>query len=303
MPKLLRIHLKSPWSHEFTTQSAIFSSEIPLADADAILCDWQPHDSILSYEGPKAWYCCEPPNQFRTIDKGTWPRFRRKLGDNFFLSHDHPNPLCRIPHVTHFQDLTINRNLQRDHLAVSIVSNHGGSPLYRTPSVNFRNHFITHSLVDLYGRQSWKHFRKNWYSRASFPSNYKGELPGDWHQNEKRRLMSKYRFAICLENEPSPFYFTEKFVEAVCAGCIPIYQSHQSLRDNVLHGAMWVEPKRNIEETLEYCDKIDQEEVQSKNEYWIRHNTHLQNTSIQRVYEKIETYFRIVRAYPKTQVE
>jgi hypothetical protein len=291
MTKLLKIHLKSPWSPEFRTTSAIFSKSVSLMEADALLCDWQPDATLLTYNGPKAWYCCEPPNQFQSIDHGKWPLFRKQLDEKYFLSHDHPNPLCRIPHITHFDNLSINRNLKRNRLAISIVSNHGGSPLRRVRSINFRNNYITHPLIDLYGRSSWQNYRRKWYSRPRVPSNYKGELPGDWHKAEKRELMSQYRFAVCLENEPGPYYFTEKFVEAVCAGCIPIYQSHPSLRDNVLKGALWLEPKENVEETIRDC-QLELEEVQTCNSNWIQNNSYLHDTSIRSVYEKIEAYFR-----------
>lgn len=292
MPNTLYIHLKSPWTREFKTDTAIFSSEIQLVDADGLLCDWTPDESLFSYTGPRAWYCCEPQVQFRNIERGRWPRIRSQLNDIHFLTHDHPNPVCKIPHITHFGELQVNRNLNRDRLAISIVSNHGGHPFRRAASLNHRNRFITDPLVDLYGRSNWAKYQRHWYSLPAFPKNYKGELPGDWHRDEKRNLMSTYRFAVCLENEPSPFYFTEKLVEAVCAGCVPIYQAHPTLKDNVLNGAAWLEPKNSISDTIKSCSESQIKAIQDQNNTWIVTNSYLKDTSITNVFKKIESYFR-----------
>ncbi len=119
----------------------------------------------------------------------------------------------------------MNQSVDRKQKAVAIVSNHGGSPLKAHPDIRYRNRLITSPLVDLYGRSGWQRYRSHWYSWPRAPKNYRGELPGDWPGAEKRRLMSEYKVCVCLENMNEPGYFTEKFVEAVQAGCIPVYRA------------------------------------------------------------------------------
>jgi len=65
-----------------------------------------------------------------------------------------------------------------------------------------------------------------WLSRPAAPANYRGEIPGDWPEEQKRELLAGYKVAVCRENSYEPYYFTEKFVEAVCAGCVPVYRAH-----------------------------------------------------------------------------
>ena len=62
----------------------------------------------------------------------------------------------------------------------------------------------------------------------------------DW-VGAKIKLMTGYKAAVCLETH-EPYYFTEKFVAAVQAGCIPVYQAHESVRQTFLAGAKWIDP-------------------------------------------------------------
>jgi hypothetical protein len=238
----LQVHLKSPWSGRIETELAVFSPDIPLEKADALLCEWAPTPELFTFPRRKAWYCCEPACQFNALGNGTWPAMRGRLGPHEFLWHGHPDPLYRVPHITHCQPLTMNRNAHRKQRAVAIVSNHGGHPLKCHPDIRYRNRLITHPSVDLYGRSGWKRYRRHWYSWPGPPQNYRGEIPGDWDDAQKRKLMSEYTVCVCLENMNEPGYFTEKFVETVRAGCIPIYRSDEAIRQTLLDGAAWIDP-------------------------------------------------------------
>ena len=165
-------------------------------------------------------------------------------------------------------------NDQDDRLAraVAIVSNHGGHPWRSHPHIRYRNRFITHPQVDLFGRSGWNHYRHHWFSRKASPGNYRGELPGDWPAEGKRDLMARYKVAICLENMNEPHYFTEKFVEAVCAGCIPVYRADPSVAAGVLQGALWVDPAEHgndPERTLRVALQADPMVFMEANRRWL----------------------------------
>lgn len=283
----LQVRLISPWTTRVETESAVFSTEISTEQADALLCEWAPSPELFTFPRRKAWYCCEPACQFNALGNGTWPAIKRRLAPHEFLWHGHPDPQFRVPHITHFQPLEMNPNPDRIPKAVAIVSNHGGNPWTCHPDIRYRNRLITLPQVDLYGRSGWRRYRRNWYSLPRTPGNYRGELPGDWPGEEKRRLMSTYKVCVCLENMNEPGYFSEKFVEAVVAGCIPVYRASPDIRDTVLQGACWFDPSDHGNVGPGACAvalEANRELVQQKNDTWLRSSRELHNSSHKAVF-------------------
>ena len=272
MSDVFKIRVVSPWFGELKLPQAHFSTAFSTEESDALLCDWAPADELLSCAKRKAWYCCEPYCQFRGLGRGSWPGQRKALRDAEFLSHNHEVPCFRVPHVTHFETLTVDHRGDRSDRAVAIVSNHGGNPWKAHADLRYRSQFITHDLVDLYGRSAWKKYRKGRFSLPSTPRNYKGEIPGDWPGGAKRDLMASYQVAVCLENMSEAYYFTEKFIEAVCAGCVPVYRAHPSVAAGVLKGAIWFDPADYGHEpalTINAALASNANEVRRVNEKWL----------------------------------
>ncbi|MFC1688463.1 glycosyltransferase family 10 domain-containing protein [Pseudomonadota bacterium] len=267
-----KVRVISPWPKKLQVGATLFDSELASDDADALLCYWAPHEDLFNFRGPKAWYCCEPQCQFELMEGGTWSEIRTRLAAHEFLFHNHRDPRYRVPHITHYQDIDVNKNQDRLKRAVTVVSNFGGGPRSRHPGIAYRNRFATHESVDLFGRTSWKKYRKGLFSFPRTPANYLGEIPGDWPASEKRTLLSKYKVCLCLENMNEPHYFTEKFVEAVAAGCIPVYSAHESLRDSVLKGAKWVDPadyNHDPKMTINAALDMDLNESREINTQWL----------------------------------
>lgn len=289
-----KIRLLSPWNKRFETSDAIFSADIPTDEADALLCEWAPHPELLTFPRRKAWYCCEPECQFLHLEKGTWPAIKARLDASEFLCHGHADPQYRVPHITHFGTLDVNYSPNRLEKAIAIVSNHGGFPWSRHPQIALRNQFITHPFVDLYGRAGWKRYRHRWYSRPKPPANYRGELPGDWHEGQKRALQASYKLSVCFENMCEPYYFTEKFVEAVIAGCVPIYRADSTLRATILKSAFWIDPQDygdSVSATIEQALKCNLVAVQEQNSQWLK-QTELQATNSSVVFATIASILR-----------
>jgi hypothetical protein len=289
MPQKLQVRVISPWFGELDTEEAFFSVNLPSEKADALLCDWAPSEELFTFPRRKAWYCCEPSCQFNSLGGGTWPTIRDRLAPHEFLWHNHPEERYRVPHVTHHGPLSINSNPDRIPRAIAIVSNHGGAPWRRHRDLALRSRLVTHPSVDLYGRSGWRHYRRHWYSRPGFPANYRGEIPGDWDEHGKRELMARYQVAICLENMSEPNYFTEKFVEAVCAGCVPVYRAHETVGENFLKGASWID-SANFDDRTDVTIKraLDEliEPMVSANVIWLASDT-IKRTNHRAVFETI----------------
>jgi hypothetical protein len=131
--------------------------------------------------------------------------------------------------------------------------------------------------VELFGRldawASFRHFPKLWIQRP--PDNYRGQAsPGaDIYDDEHMRFLSRYKVAVCLENSVEPHYFTEKFVNAARAGCIPVYHPHPTVRNRFLVGAKWVDPADfdfSPERTIKFALAADQSAFREKNDEWLR---------------------------------
>jgi hypothetical protein len=290
--KKLQVRLISPWTTRVETESAVFSTDIPTQRADALLCEWAPSTELFSFPRRKAWYCCEPACQFNALGNGTWPKLKSRLGPHEFLWHGHADPRYRVPHITHYQPLAMNRNPNRKHRAVAIVSNHGGSPFRAHPDIRYRNRLITEPVVDLYGRSGWNRYRKHWYSWPQKPANYRGEIPGDWNNSRKRELMSDYKVCVCLENMNEPQYFSEKFIEAVQAGCVPVYRATKTIKQTVLAGAKWIDPGADDHSDVAailIALAADLQETQEANNNWMLNNELLAITSSYSVFSLLAT--------------
>lgn len=294
---VFQVRTLSPWPTDIKVGEARFSDQIPSEKADALLCKWGPSEELFAFPRRKAWYSVEPPVQFNGIDGGTWPSFRDRLAPHEFLWYNHPDERFRIPETTHFEPLEVNHNRNRQKKAVAVVSNYGGNPLIRRrdPDVEYRNQFVLLPQVDLYGRAGWQRYRKTRLSLPGPPPNYKGSPQGDWETSEKRDLLATYHAVVCLENAYEPMSFSEKLVEAVRAGAVPIFRAHPTVRRHFLEGARWVDPQDfddNPSETIEAALASDREEFAAVNAAWFEENKALASTHQDRVFEKILSALR-----------
>jgi len=292
MASLFKIRVISPWFGELRLPDAILSKAIPSEEADALLCDWSPSPELDSFPRRKAWYNIEPPRHFAAISNGEWPEIRKRLRPSEFLSPYDSDPRYRVPEITHFGDpIGVNTSASRIDRAVAVVSNFGGSPIRRDPDLQYRNHFITRPHVDLYGRsRGWRRYRHRFYSLPHLPRNFKGDIPGDWEEEAKRDLLARYKVCICLENYYEPYLFSEKFVEAVRAGCVPIFHPHPTVAESFLLGAKWIDPGDDVsraDDIIAHALSEPLEEYQACNAKWLEENEDFKRTSAKAVYARI----------------
>jgi hypothetical protein len=272
-----RVLVITPWPpFEHTWGPVQLRSDLAGVRPDALLSIFHPEPELLRFDGPRFLYNCEP-----VMTPGMGVRLTRegrevvdRLAENEWLWHAHPNPALRVPHVTHRTADVVSPCETRACKAVAVVSNSGWSHARPSPAQRERNAFATAPRVDLFGAPgTWKHFRRRWLFRKEPPLNYRGPVPGAWGDTPKLQLMSGYHAAVCMENSQEPYYFTEKFVDAVRAGCVPIYRAHETVRSEFLTGAAWVDPADfggDVQRTIDAALGADREAIAAQNRLWLQ---------------------------------
>ena len=87
------------------------------------------------------------------------------------------------------------------------------------------------SAIDIYGHRPTDG-SVGW---DRFPT-YKGPAPGD-----KLRTLRRYRFNLAFENSDLPGYVTEKLLDALKGGCVPLYIGGDGYLDDTVPAACYVD--------------------------------------------------------------
>ena len=92
-------------------------------------------------------------------------------------------------------------------------------------------------VVDLYGR-GWERWWSRsslwmpyWLNRRKLVSIYRGECAS------KYEVLSQYRFCLCFENMEMTGYVTEKIIDCLYAGTVPVYWGAPDIRNLIPTGA------------------------------------------------------------------
>lgn len=300
-PDTLRVRWVSPWRPvDRAVPGAVFSADLSLDEADALLCDWAPSEELLRFEGPCAWFTAEPRTDPRLGPRAhpVHREFLARLRPDQMFHHAHEDPRFRVPHVTHLEPLdpsSLRVGSERVARAVAVISNYGGAPSNRWRGVRLRNRFATAEGVDLFGNPAkWAAYRAGWASLPRLPGSFRGPVAGGWGSQEKVELMCSYRVAVCMESIAEPWYFSEKFVDAVRAGCVPVYHAHPTVAASVLRGATWVDPADFDFEpgpTLRHALDLSREDVAARNDAWLASDEVLA-TRLDRVLSRIADALR-----------
>lgn len=272
-----------------------FNHSIPLDQADGLLSFYGASPELLHFQGPKAWYTDEPLSlsHFRTRLART---LLRSLAPSEWLHHTNPDPFYRVPSPTHGGKLTLSRPATRLDKAVAVVSNFGGRAWWLFKGPRLRNRFILQPEVDLYGdADGWGRFRRWPWSKGACPANYQGPVDCQLWEDSQVSFLSTYKVAVCLENTiDQPNYFTEKFVNAARAGCVPVFYAHPTIRSSMLQGARWIDPAdhgfdpgRAINAAL----AADSRSFQEANDAWLQ-TSKVADTHRDKVWERIALIMR-----------
>jgi len=262
---------------DFRVGDILYSPRVPLAKADALLVLYDPSDELLRFSGPKLWFTIEPSWHHHFHSHPIGKRLVRELDASERAFYGHPDATYRVPHPTHSGTLSRPRAPSVRRAAVATVNNFGGRLWFLKSHFRTRNRMILDRRVELFGKpDAWanfRHFPKLWIQKP--PDNYAGkaspgaEIDGD---DKKIRFLSGYKVAVCLENCTEAYYFTEKFINAVRAGCIPVYHAHATVKNRFLSGARWIDPAEfgfSSRRTIEFALDQDQSEFRSVNDAWL----------------------------------
>jgi hypothetical protein len=277
---------------DFQIDDILYSPRVPLESADALLALYDPSEELLTFNGPKLWFTIEPSWHHHFHSHPVGRRLVRELEISERAFYAHPLVSNRVPHPTFRGELTTPRVPASNLAAIACVSNFGGRGWFLKRRFSLRNRFILSPLVELYGSPlSWKqfrHFPAVW--RSGPPPNYRGQ-PYEPHIE----FLSTFKVAVCLENCVEPHYFTEKFVNAVRAGCIPVYHAQPSVKKRFLPGARWVDPVDfgfSPQRTIESALAQDQAVFRRINDAWLQ-SAILAETDDQRLFSYLH---RIIKS-------
>lgn len=275
--KKVRITSVSNKAHlwnDFVIEDILYSGKLALEEADGLLAMVDPTEELLRFKGPKLWLTYEPSWHSHYRRNPIGKKLVKVLAEDEWAYFANPNEKYRVPHSVYIGNLDCHRSDKIENKCIAVVSNYGGRAWFLRPHIWLRNIMIFNQKIDLYGREEiWKkfrHFPRIWTMRP--PQNYKGPLRTD-SSEQHIRFLSQYKACVCLENSCEKYYFTEKFVNAVRAGCIPIYHAHASVRELFLKGARWVDPKHfwyRPNHTIEYALAQDINEYRQANDAWLK---------------------------------
>jgi hypothetical protein len=282
-------HEENGWAKEIQIGEYVFTTAKNAGEVDGMVCWWEFTEEFLEYGGPRVFYCCEPSFYFRGV-RGVKRELRKRLATlrmDEFAWHYHPHPDMRVVHESFsLLDCKDCGERSREAKAVAVLGNLG-RPIFRNAGRQRRLEFIIHSGCDIYGpKSSWVNFQLGLFSRSGFPETFRGECA----RAVKFDTLSNYHACICLENSSEELYFTEKFPDAVRAGCVPIYHAHPTVREVFLNGAIWVDPADyhfDARSTVEAALKMDRVEVDENNKRWFQTHSKFQETSFGNVYLRL----------------
>jgi hypothetical protein len=260
--------------NDFRIGDILYSPRVTLEEADALLVLYDPSDELLKFTGPKLWFTIEPSWHSHFHSHPIGKRLVQELDATERAFYGHPDVRYRIPHYTCRGPLSRPRVASVRRAAVAAVNNFGGRLWFLKSHFRTRNRMILDRRVELFGLpEAWaqfRHFPKLWIQRP--PDNYMGRTSPGFGDDENIRFLSAYKVAVCLENCTEPFYFTEKFVNAVRAGCIPVYHAHATVKAGVLSGARWIDPADfafSPRRTIDFALDQDQMKFRSINDAWL----------------------------------
>lgn len=152
-------------------------------------------------------------------------------------------------------DLLVKRPyIKKDKFCCFIVSNGKA-----TQRIDFFNYLSKYKKIDSGGKVL----------------NNIGYLIGGSHSsNELIEFISQYKFCICFENSSAPGYCTEKIIQSMKAGTIPIYWGDPLISDYFnMKSFVVVNDFESAYNQIMELDTNDEKYISMYNEHWFNNNT------------------------------
>lgn len=271
-----KVKLYSPSKRVIKTDSCVFDPDIDEHHADAVIIYYDAFPDTIRFPKKTYWWKTEPKWHSMYRNKAA-KHIQKILPAENILSYNELSIEQRIPHQTHIRkDLQVIKN-NREKKVGAVVSNFGDAMWLLRPSFLLRNFLITRKGVSLYGRfDSWNRYPHRLLPKKfqKPPDNYCGEI-GGWVYDDISTIerFARFHALICLENSFEPFYFTEKLVFAVAAGCLPIYLPHPTVAQEYLNDCFFINPIKYMFRSkyiFEAALNTPIEEVWEQNDKWLK---------------------------------
>lgn len=115
----------------------------------------------------------------------------------------------------------------------------------------------------LYGRGWNKPQRFSILQRLFGYKKYK-TYKGEFLQRERYKILSHYKFSLCLENSVTTGYITEKIIDYFKGGCVPIYLGAPNITDYISEKCFIDYRKfKNFEELVQFLKTMDEKTYNS----------------------------------------
>lgn len=185
----------------------LFRGAIPLAKGPG-------HNSVAHFPSFGA-------NTFGKSIPWTQRKFLVMVAGNKYFKEE--RPLFR-KFLSGIKDLLLNR--KRESLSKEIFKTQ-----LHDRRLELIEHFGSLEKIDLFG--------SNWKNLTILPAHWRNRLEKIISRldpqkcEDKQALISNYKFSVCLENLVYPGYVTEKMIDCLYAGVIPLYQGAPDIADFV----------------------------------------------------------------------
>ena len=117
--------------------------------------------------------------------------------------------------------------------------------------------FALQNKIDIFGRE--------WQNLSKLPSKWRKRLAPVIRRlnpqpcEDKIETMSNYKFAVCFENVAWPGYVTEKIIDCLVAGVIPLYSGAPDVTDFIPENTFInMRPFNSFQQLDEYLQNLDE---------------------------------------------
>ncbi|KAN0041363.1 hypothetical protein ACTFIV_003902 [Dictyostelium citrinum] len=236
---------------------------------------FQPLDHDFNKSIPRALISIEPP-QFRycTFNSSCFSKF------NFKISYEAQSDVrigfdtadisaFKLYNSTSLQSLTqIKNQFKKDYLTMKNTNRSALRPHQTSfPLVNWfcSNCFGVQSNREEYVKELMKHIVVDSYGRCLGNMETEKELQrlSDDPFENKKKVLSKYKFTIVFENSICKDYVSEKILDTFIAGSVPIYMGHpNTLKYLPYNSYIYVGDFNSAKELADYLKYLDANDLE-----------------------------------------
>lgn len=118
---------------------------------------------------------------------------------------------------------------------------------------------------------------------GSYKNNIGGPISGNWYTSEIQKVQHNYKLVLALENSKQEYYITEKIINPLRAGTIPVYYGSDLIDKFINKERILILDENNLDSTFSEIGKL-----LSNKDYWLQKvNSDIFLTPLEIVLQKI----------------